>query len=82
MAWADVPGKLATWQASEYYQKETATQVDGTKSLFAQFGGTYPNLATVPATRQTDFEALLDHYLSATSNLAVSRAIDPKLLKG
>lgn len=82
MTWADVPAKLVTWQASEYYQKGTETEIDGAVSLFRQFGGTYPTLATVPLNRRADFEALLDHYNGAVSNLAVSRAIDPKLLRG
>jgi len=78
MAWADVPTKLAQWQAAEYYQ----TNPDGATSLFTSFGGTYPNLNTIATTRRDDFEARLDHYLNATTNLAASRAIDPKLLKG
>lgn len=76
MAWIDVPAKLVLWQAAEYYQ----TEPDGVTSLISQFGGTPPDINTVPIAYRTDFEARLDYYLSAVSNLAVSRAIDPKLL--
>lgn len=76
MAWADVPAKLTQWRAMEYYQDNP----DGVDSLFYLFGGTPDNLATIPATRQGDFEATLDYRINACTNLANSRGWSREML--
>lgn len=79
MAWADVPAKLAQWQAMTGYQ----VNPDGVQSLLNSHGGNGTTLAKITsAAVQADFEAALDYRIAGCTNLAASVAIDPKVLMG
>lgn len=76
MAWTDVPTKLTTWMLEDYYME------DGIARLIADYHGVGDDPETVPAAFRAVFEERLDYYIAACGNLEVSRAIDPKMLKG
>lgn len=82
MAWADVPAKITKYNSLEYADDTKGTTPS--EKLVRQFtngvSGTDINL--ISGWAREDFEQQLDYRIGACENLAKSRAIDPKKLRG
>lgn len=70
MSWADVPTKIAQYDAETYADNSNGTTASF--KLLASFGAA--TLADIPPHQYADFEEKLDYRLGACINLRNSRA--------
>lgn len=73
MAWAEVPAKLATYDAEEYAQD------DASNILILSFDVT--SIDDIGLERRDEFEEALDYRLNACINLRASKGVSPDKLR-
>lgn len=81
MAWADIPAKIAAYDAEEYADNSNGTAAS-TKVIVKWTFGRSVDYTQINVVYRDDFEDDLDYRMRAVVNLRKSRAIDPKLLNG